>query len=63
MVPIEVGMIEIETKDWTVPIWWEVIEWCSSTFGPCQADSWMWQDDYSFYISEKNLTFLMLRWG
>lgn len=56
-------MIEIETKDWPIEIWWEVIEWCSLTFGPCQTDSWMWQDDYRFYISEKNLTFLMLRWG
>ena len=56
-------MIEIETKDWSVPIWWEVISWCSATFGPCQTDSWWWQDDYSFYISEKNYIFLMLRWA
>ena len=56
MVPIEVDMIEIETGDWPVHSWWEVIEWCSSTFGPCQADSWWFENPH-------DATHFLLRWA
>lgn len=56
-------MIEIETKDWPMTLWFEMIEWCAATFGPCHIDTWMWQDDYSLYFSEKSLTMFMLRWA
>lgn len=55
-------MTEIITKDWSLPLWYEVIDWCNFTFGPCKNDEWMWQDDYSIWFNEKNLTLFLFRW-
>jgi hypothetical protein len=56
-------MIEIETKDWPINAWNEIILWCYKTFGPEKDGQWMWHDDYSLQISEVNLTLLILRWS
>jgi len=57
-------MIEIETKNWPTTLWWEVVRWCEATFGPQQwGKTWFYQDDYSLYLTEKNLTMFLLRWS
>ena len=57
-------MIEIETKNWPITLWWEIIEWCKTTFGlPQWGETWFFQDDYSLYLTEKNLTMFLLRWA
>lgn len=56
-------MIEIITTEWPTYFWYEVIKWCAVTFGYSTfGTEWFWQDDYSFYLSEKNLTMFTLRW-
>jgi hypothetical protein len=57
-------MIEIETKDWPIGLWYKAVQWCLDTFGPLTfGTEWFWQDDYSLYLSEKNVTLFVLRWA
>jgi hypothetical protein len=57
-------MIEIITKDWPLPLWYEVVDWCYTTFGKAEWDkNWYFGDDYSIYIHERNLSFFILRWS
>ena len=57
-------MIEIITKDWPLDLWYNVVNWCYSTYGIAEWDkNWYFSDDYSIYIHERYLSFFMLRWS
>lgn len=56
-------MTEIETKDWPIDFWWEVIKWCDATLGPSEWGEWFLDSDYAIWLSSKNLTVFTLRWS
>jgi hypothetical protein len=57
-------LVEIETSQWPVDFWWEVVNWCLTTFeGQSFGTGWYYTEDYKLFLSEENCTLLALRWS
>lgn len=56
-------LIEIDTKNWPWQLWHDIINWCLDTFGILQwGKTWDFQGYESIYLTEKNVTLMLLKW-
>jgi hypothetical protein len=58
-------MIEIDVSQWDFFHWRNVVVWCTETFDRSDyGQTWLFSyESCRLWLSEKNLTVFMLRWG